>query len=64
MGRTVVVTAAFAPAAGESPERYLLLPYVNGRRWGSHERPNREGRAEFLLPLPNPLFGVRPGFFV
>lgn len=32
----------------------LLLPYVNGRRWGAHERVDENGRALFLLPMPNP----------
>jgi hypothetical protein len=32
----------------------LLLHYVNQCRWGSHERPDKEGNATFLQPLPNP----------
>ena len=30
----------------------ILMPYVNGRRWGSHEFPDSNGRALLLLPLP------------
>jgi len=52
MGRTVVVTAVFEPERGCAAD-YILLPYVNQRRWGSHERPDSEGKARFLLPLPN-----------
>lgn len=38
----------------ETPGAWMLLPFVNGRRWGAHERPDAQGRATFLLPLPNP----------
>lgn len=54
MGRTVAVKAVFTPPGGEKAEDYVLLPCVNERRWGSHERPDAQGAAEFLLPLPNP----------
>ena len=53
MGRSVVVAAKFQPADGEARD-YILLPFVNQRRWGSHERPDMNGNAIFLLPLPNP----------
>ena len=32
----------------------VLLPFVNGKRWGSHEFPDGEGRAGFIIPFPNP----------
>jgi hypothetical protein len=53
MGRVLTVRAEArlsngAPAAGR-----LLLPYVNGKRWGSHEYADARGRATFLLPMPN-----------
>ena len=35
-------------------EGHILLPFINGRRWGHHERPDASGKAQFLLPLPNP----------
>ncbi len=54
MGRSVMVTAHINFKKGESPKDILLLPYVNQRRWGSHERPDSNGNATFLLPLPNP----------
>lgn len=53
MGRSVTVEAVYTPAAGQSAEEVVLFSYVNGRRWGSHEFPDEEGRAVFLLPLPN-----------
>jgi len=54
MGRSVILTAQLNLKSGESAIDYLLLPYVNQRRWGSHERPDSSGNATFLLPLPNP----------
>ncbi len=54
MGKSVMVTAHLNTAKGQSASDYLLLPYVNQRRWGSHERPDSNGNATFLLPLPNP----------
>jgi len=54
MGRSVKLTAHLNVKPGESVSDYLLLPYVNNRRWGSHERPDTKGDATFLLPLPNP----------
>lgn len=54
MGRSVMLTSHLNLKPGESAKDYLLLPYVNNRRWGSHERPDSNGDATFLLPLPNP----------
>lgn len=54
MGGTVIVEASIETSANESPQDYILLPFVNERRWGSHERPNPSGKAAFILPLPNP----------
>jgi hypothetical protein len=54
MGRTVVVRAVLERPGSGKPQDYVLLPFVNGRRWGSHERPAADGSARFLLPLPNP----------
>ena len=54
MGRSVSVTAHLNVAKDESAGDYLLLPYVNQRRWGSHEFPDSNGNATFLIPLPNP----------
>ncbi len=53
MGRSVIIRARFEPDKGDK-QRYILLPFVNQRRWGSHERPDSQGKAIFLLPLPNP----------
>jgi hypothetical protein len=58
MGGTAILTAQ-VQSTGERlseqlPEQLLLLPFVNGRRWGAHERVDAQGRAAFLLPLPNP----------
>jgi len=54
MGRSIRLTAHLNLQSGNSGKDYLLLPYVNQRRWGSHERPDSNGNASFLLPLPNP----------
>lgn len=53
MGRSVMVDAVYVPAAGGSAEDVVLFPYVNQRRWGSHEFPDAKGHARFILPLPN-----------
>lgn len=53
MGRSVILTAHLNLKPGELAKDYLLLPFVNQRRWGSHERPDSSGNATFLLPLPN-----------
>ena len=33
---------------------YLLLPYVNQRRWGAQQRPDSDGESTFIIPLPIP----------
>ena len=53
MGRTVQIEASYTPSQGDSVREVILMPYVNGRRWGSHEFPDSNGRALLLLPLPN-----------
>ena len=52
MGRIVMVNAVLKTTNPE--DRMILLPFVNGRRWGSHEFADADGRATFLIPLPNP----------
>lgn len=54
MGCVVCVNVTLEFQDNEAPQGYILLPFVNGRRWGAHERSNAEGRVMFLLPLPNP----------
>ncbi len=54
MGRTVTVSAVARWADGSPAAGRVLLPYVNARRWGSHEVADASGRARFLLPLPRP----------
>jgi hypothetical protein len=54
MGRTLKVTAAARLDDGKPASGRLLLPYVNGRRWGHHEYADAAGKATFLLPMPNP----------
>ncbi len=54
MGRSVLLTAHLNLKPGDLAKDYLLLPYVNQRKWGSHERPDSTGNATFLIPLPNP----------
>jgi hypothetical protein len=54
MGRTLTVTATAKLPDGRPAAGRLLLPYVNGKRWGSHEYADARGRAIFMLPMPNP----------
>jgi hypothetical protein len=51
MGRSVRIEARLDAL---NPRDWLLLPFVNQRRWGAHETPTADGRAVFTLPLPNP----------
>jgi hypothetical protein len=53
MGRTVGVSV-LVKEAGHPVTNALVLSYVNGRRWGAHERTDSSGRCALLLPLPNP----------
>lgn len=54
MGRSVRLAAAAALPDGRPAAGHLLLPYVDGRRWGSHEIADAGGRAVWSLPLPQP----------
>lgn len=52
MGRAVTVHAQAKWADGEPAVNCELLPYVNGHRWGAHERTDAQGVAVFHIPLP------------
>lgn len=52
MGRTVMIDALLKEVPSEG--RIILLPFVNGKRWGSHEFADEDGKASFIIPLPNP----------
>lgn len=52
MGHTLCVEAQLYVPKGQSPDDYIMLPFVNSRRWGAHERADKEGHCTFLLPLP------------
>ena len=54
MGRTVRLTASAALPGGKPAAGWLLLPYVDGRRWGAHELADESGRAVWTLPLSRP----------
>ncbi len=54
MGRNIKLTATVTNQEGAPAEGVLLLPYVNGARWGSHEWSDSEGKTHFHFPLPNP----------
>lgn len=54
MGRSVTLDVSVLDSAGTPVADCLLLPYVNGKRWGAHEVTGGDGSARFLLPLPNP----------
>jgi hypothetical protein len=51
------VVAIDAKVRGDRKDDCLLLPYVNGKRWGAHKKTDIEGKARFLIPLP------REGFY-
>ncbi len=53
MGQNVALKATFFPPEGKNASDYLLLPFVERKRWGAHEFPNKKGEANFLIPLPN-----------
>lgn len=53
MGRSLKVIATISPGKGD-PGVYLLLPFLNGKRWGAHEWVDQRGKSIFILPLPNP----------
>lgn len=53
MGRTVNLYAQAIYPDGKPGVNVLLLPYVNGRRWGAHEYTDARGKAHFMIPLPN-----------
>jgi len=52
IGRSVTVRAVARQADGSPVAGCELLPYVNGRRWGSHEKADQRGEAVFHIPLP------------
>ena len=54
MGQSVTVQALATYPDGRGVAGCLLLPYVNGKRWGAYEYADKQGYATFLLPLPNP----------
>ncbi|MCC6730743.1 MAG: hypothetical protein IT208_15525 [Chthonomonadales bacterium] len=54
MGRTVALRARALLPGGRPAAGALLLPYVNGKRWGAHEWADARGGAVFHMPLPNP----------
>jgi len=53
MGRSVCLDVFVSDENGVPIPNCLILPYVNERRWGSHEVTNTKGRARIILPLPN-----------
>ena len=53
MGRTLSVSAKAVQADGKPASGVVLLPFVNGKRWGHYEYADAEGRAQFMLPLPH-----------
>lgn len=53
MGRAVNLHAQAIYPDGKPAVNVLLLPYVNGRRWGAHEYTDAQGKANFMIPLPN-----------
>jgi hypothetical protein len=54
MGRCVRLDGSVTLPGGKPAADYLLLPYLNGTRWGAHQFADSQGRATFNLPLPQP----------
>ncbi len=52
MGRSIKLEATLVAGSGE--HKMVLLPFVNGKRWGAHEFADANGMASFQIPLPNP----------
>lgn len=50
MGRSVCFSVRLQ---ANEPQKWVLLPVVNGRRWGHHEIPADNGEAIFTIPFPN-----------
>ncbi len=53
-GRSVTLHVQVVQAGGTPQPDYLVLPYLNNRRWGAHELTDEAGQASITLPLPNP----------
>ncbi|MDD3107991.1 MAG: hypothetical protein PHV49_02115 [Alistipes sp.] len=53
MGRSVTLTVQAVSTPDLPLSQMMLMPYVNGQRWGAHEFPDSLGRATLLIPLPN-----------
>ena len=54
MGRSVILDVEVLDQGGRPVTECLLLPHVDGRRWGAHEMTDAQGRRRVVLPLPNP----------
>ena len=53
MGKSVMIDAILTPPNGNDVTDYIIIPFVNKRRWGAHEFCNNLGKASFMIPLPN-----------
>ncbi|MGC9467534.1 MAG: hypothetical protein ACP5HS_02995 [Anaerolineae bacterium] len=53
MGRTAHIDVVL-DGLPETAFGYVLLPFVNGRRWGAHELVSTERTIALHLPLPDP----------
>jgi len=53
LGRSVRIDAVVVDAQERPIPNYRLYPFVNGKRWGSHELTDETGKAYFLIPFPN-----------
>ncbi len=52
MGQTIELTAKSSLPNGKPAAGWMILPYVNGQRWGAHEFADAQGKAVFQIPLP------------
>lgn len=53
MGHSVTLSATLCAESGEATANWLVLPFVNGKRWGAHQWSDAGGVTVFHLPLPN-----------
>ena len=52
MGQSIELKAKCTLADGKPAAGWMVMPYVNGQRWGAHEYADKSGNAVFQIPLP------------
>ncbi len=52
MGLPIELKATATLPNGKPAVGWMILPYVNGQRWGAHDYADANGKAVFQIPLP------------